>query len=117
MTVTIFPTFAQDENEDDDNDAVPENIELELEKKTEDTPIGPHRAPAYMNIDAYYNPGSHIIDICYYGECSGEVFLYRNNILVDYTPELNTSFQLTTPGLYKVVIIEESWVATGVIKY
>lgn len=74
-----------------------------------------HRAPMRINIEAYYNEGNGTLNICYDGEAIGEVYLYLNNIIVGYDSDINTSFQISTPGLYKIEIISEAWIAEGYI--
>ena len=59
---------------------------------------------------------SRTIDIYYIGEAEGEVFLYLNGIAVDYSSELNTTFQLSGSGLYQIEVITSSWKASGSIK-
>lgn len=75
-----------------------------------------HRAPMRINIEAYYNEGNGTLDICYDGEAVGEVYLYINDTIVGYDSELNTSFQISTPGLYRIEIIGETWIAQGYIQ-
>lgn len=116
MTTISLTSFTKDDNEEN-IDSDEDNVELEFRKKEHVPAHGPHRAPIYMDIEAYYNHAKHILEVCYYGENTGEVFLYLNDAIVDYSPELNTSFQLTIPGLYKILIIDGSWIATGIIKY
>ncbi|MBD5199936.1 MAG: hypothetical protein HDS83_06065 [Bacteroidales bacterium] len=113
MITLALPAFAKDGNEDEDSDA--DLIGLEFSHTGDESPSFNHRSTFETYIDAYYNPSNHIINICYYGENNGEVFLYLNNTLVNYSPDLNTTFQLTTSGFYKIVIIEKSWIATGYI--
>jgi len=77
-------------------------------------PDGPHRAPIRIDIEAYYNAECQTIDICYEGGAYGEVFLYRDNELIGYDSQINTSFQISAaPALYTVEIVGESWTATG----
>ena len=107
----VFPLFsANDNNEESDS----ENIELEIKDNKDKPDNGNHRSPSYYFIDVYLYR-NNTLEVCYYGENNGELFLYHNNILFNYSSELNASFQLMTPGLYKIVIIEESWTATGYI--
>lgn len=112
MITIALPTFAQDGNDDEDNDS--DIIGLEFDQKDNGTTSN-HRSTLNMSVEAYYNPYNHIINVCYYGENNGEVFLYLNNTLINYSSKLNTTFLLTTPGVYKIVINEEFWIATGYI--
>ncbi len=67
----------------------------------------------YINIKAYYNTESHSINIWYDGESDGEVFLYLNDNVVGYSSEINTTFQIEEPGIYRIEILGESWIAEG----
>lgn len=75
-----------------------------------------HRTPMYINIKAYYNTESRSINIWYDGEAYGEVFLYLNDNVVGYSSEINTTFQIEEPGLYRIEILGESWIAEGSIQ-
>ena len=74
------------------------------------------RAPMYIDLEAFYDSESQTISVCYDGECEGEVYLYLNETVVGYDSEINTSFQISSPGLYKIEVISESWIATGYIQ-
>lgn len=75
-----------------------------------------HRAPMRINVEAYYDVVSNTLEICYNGESDGEVYLYLNGNIIDYSSEINTSFQISNPGHYKVEIIGETWIAQGYIQ-
>lgn len=78
---------------------------------------GVHRAPMRMNIEVFYNADYNTIDISYDGDATGEVYLYFNGNAIEYSPELNTSLQVPSiPGLYKIEIVGESWVAQGYLQ-
>lgn len=77
---------------------------------------GVHRAPMYVSIEAFYNAENNSIDISYDGEADGEVFLYKNESIIEYDSNMNTSLQIpSTPGLYRIEIISEFWLAEGYI--
>ena len=109
MMSVILPSYAEDSNEG----TTSEDIELNVSDNAHD---GRHRSAMRININAYYNAMSRTIDIYYIGEAEGEVFLYLNGIAVDYSSELNTTFQLSGSGLYQIEVITSSWKATGAIK-
>ncbi|WP_438589290.1 hypothetical protein [Duncaniella dubosii] len=91
--------------------------ELYLEYSQYTETSGRHRAPMRMdNIEAWYNAESNSINILYDGDATGEVFLYLNNNIIEYDSEINTSFQISIPGLYKIEIIGETWIAQGYIQ-
>lgn len=69
-----------------------------------------------LEIEAYYNATTQTIDILYDGEADGEVYLYLNNNMVDYSPEINISFPISAPGLYKIEVIGETWIAEGFLE-
>lgn len=87
------------------------DIDLEVHKNENGTK--PHRAPMHVNIDAFYDSMSRTISIVYGGEAEGEVFLYLNGAIVDHSPEINTTFMISAPGLYEIEVVSESWTATG----
>lgn len=69
-----------------------------------------------INLFAYYNSGDGTLDIGYDGEAIGEVFLYHNGNIIGYDSEINTSFRISNPGIYKIVVVGETWVAQGTIQ-
>lgn len=85
-------------------------------RQTQETATTVHRAPMRINIEAYYNEESGTLDICYNGEATGETFLYLNDNIIGYDSEINASFQISAPGLYRIEIIGETWIAQGYIQ-
>lgn len=75
----------------------------------------PHRGPINVDIDVYYDADSQTLNVCLDGETEGEVFLYLDGTQVDYSPAINTSFFISTPGLYSIEIVTDSWTAEGQI--
>lgn len=75
-----------------------------------------NRVPIHIDLEAFYDSESQTISVCYDGESEGEVYLYLNENVVGYNSEINTSFQISSPGLYKIEVISESWIATGYIQ-
>lgn len=110
MAVTL-PIIAQESS----SSSSTRRVGLEV-TQTYGRPTTAHRAPMRINIEAYYNEGNGTLDICYDGEADGEVYLYINDTIVGYDSELNTSFQISTPGLYRIEIISETWIAQGYIQ-
>lgn len=110
MAVTL-PVIAQESS----SSSSTRRVGLEV-TQTYGRPTTAHRAPMRINIEAYYNEGNGTLDICYDGEAVGEVYLYINDTIVGYDSELNTSFQISTPGLYRIEIISETWIAQGYIQ-
>ncbi|MBO5457018.1 MAG: hypothetical protein J6A20_10950 [Muribaculaceae bacterium] len=106
----VTPSIAQEPKENSSSTT----IKLEFQQTTEAPTL--HRAPMRINIEAYYDSESHTINIYYDGEASGEVFFYLNETIIEYDSQINTSFQISTPGLYKIEIIGETWIAEGYIQ-
>lgn len=106
MIAVTLPVFAQEST----SSSSTRRVGLEV-RQTQETATTVHRAPMRINIEAFYNEGSGTLDICYNGEAIGEVFLYLNDNIIGYDSELNTSFQISTPGLYRIEIIGETWIA------
>lgn len=90
-------------------------VELEL-RQTKEQPTKVHRSSRLAIVNAFYNEHSETLEISYDGEDSGEVFLYLNESIIDYSPEINTTFSLSTLGLYKVEVIGETWIASGYLQ-
>jgi len=109
MITIAFQSIAKESN--NDSSTIP--VGIEVHKKHNNSSRNMHRAPMRINIEAYYDEASHTLDIMYDGEAEGEVFLYLNGSVIEYDSVINTSFQIYTPGLYKIEIISESWVAEG----
>lgn len=111
MIAVTLPAIAQEST----SSSSTRRVGLEV-TQTYGHPTTAHRAPMRINIEAYYNEGDGSLDICYDGEAVGEVYLYLNDTIVGYDSELNTSFQISTPGLYRIEIIGETWIAQGYIQ-
>lgn len=111
MVAITLPSIAQGST----GNSSSKRVKLEI-RQTKETPTHMHRAPMFVDIEAYYNEEEGTLEICYDGDATGETFLYLNGNVVGYDSEINTSFQISTPGLYKIEVISESWVATGYIE-
>ncbi len=111
MMAIAFQSIAQEPK----GNSSSQTVKLEFQHKTNTNPTV-HRAPMRMDIEASYSAESHTIDIYYDGEAVGEVFLYLNENIIGYDSEINTSFQISAPGLYKIEIIGETWIATGYLQ-
>lgn len=107
----VLPAVAQDS----DDNSTSEQVGLEINRKQE-SPTGRHRVPVHVNIEAWYNAESGSIEIVYDGETEGEVFLYLNGNIIGYDSNINTSFQISAPGLYQIEVNAETWTATGQIR-
>lgn len=104
-----LPSVAKDSK--DDSSSKPIVLDISQNGNHSDHPV--HRVPMHLNIEAYYEAETNSINICYDGEAAGEVYLYLNGDIVDYSSEINTTFQLHTAGMYKIEIHGGSWLAEG----
>ena len=91
-------------------------VSLEV-RQTKEQATMVHRAPMRINVEAWYDAETNSIDISFDGEADGEVFLYLNGNILDYSPEINSSLMLPhSPGLYTIEIVSETWGAEGSIQ-
>lgn len=111
MLAVVFPAIAQNPSNTSSN----RRVGLEIRPK-KDPVTSIHRTPMYIDLEAFYDSESQTVSVCYDGESEGEVYLYLSENVVGYDPEINTSFQITSPGFYKIEIISESWIATGYLQ-
>lgn len=112
MIMAAFQAMAQESKTNTSSQC----IKLEITQfRTHKT--GVHRAPMYISIEAFYDAENNSIDISYNGEANGEVFLYKNESIIEYDSNLNTSLHIpSSPGLYRIDIISEYWSAQGYIQ-
>ena len=113
MVAITLPSIAQ--SQAPSGNSSNKRVKLEI-RQTKQTPTHMHRAPMLVDIEAYYNDEEGTMEICYDGETLGETFLYLNGNVAGYDSEINTSFQISSPGLYKIEVISESWIAVGYIE-
>lgn len=111
MIAVAIPVIAQEPS----NSSSDRRVSMEV-YQTKGTTTTAHRAPMRITIEAWYNTESKSINILYDGEATGEVFLYLNDALIDYSSEINTSFPIPTSGIYRIEIIGETWIAVGSIQ-
>ena len=112
MMVFVLPIIADGSNDKSNNEPITLILHPTL---PEPHPIV-HRSPMRICVDAYYDAWTKTITIQYDGEATGEVLLYRNGELVDTSTEINTSFLLSSSGLYTIAISTEYWTAEGLIE-
>ncbi|MBS7348388.1 MAG: hypothetical protein KIG61_08285 [Muribaculaceae bacterium] len=75
-----------------------------------------HRSPINLDLEVYYDVDNSTIYVVYEGDAYGIVNLYLNDVVIGYSPEINAVFSVSTPGLYKIEIIGESWTAEGYLQ-
>lgn len=72
------------------------------------------RMPMRIDIEAYYNPNTHTIDVIGADNYNAEVFIYDAAGKVEsYSPFLNTTLPIVTSGIHRVFIQSENWYAEG----
>ena len=111
MIAVVFPAVAQNSK----TGSSTKRVKLEISQKKNPATTVP-RIPMYIDIEAFYDSESQSISVCYYGESEGEVYIYLNETVVGYDSEINTSFQISSPGLYNIEVTSESWIATGYLQ-
>ncbi len=110
MMSLAFSASAASSNEPANEDPI------DLETRDNSGGSSRHRAPLHVNIEAFYDSMNNAINIYYSGEAEGEIFLYLNGSVVDYSTELTTSFLLSGSGLYEIEVVTDSWTAYGSIR-
>ncbi len=92
-------------------------IGMEVHRNQNNPSTTVHRAPMNIVIDAIYNPETNAIEITYNGDFDGEVFIYKDNDIIEWGTEINTSFLLpSASGLYTIKIITDNWIALGYLR-
>lgn len=100
----------------DETPSCSHEIDLDFERLSGETPTV-HRAPLHVYIHAYYDASTNTIEIIYDGETEGEVYIYLNDMLIDYDSNIHTTFNLpAASGNYTIEIITDSWTAYGYLK-
>ena len=107
MIAVIFPVAAEGSS----SGSSTRRVGLEIHQTKEKSTV--LRTPLRIDIEVYYHEEDGTLEVCYDGDAAGEVFLYLNNNVIGYSSEINSSFQLSAPGLYTIEIVGETWVATG----
>lgn len=92
-------------------------VDLEILSKDTNTGGNRQRAPRYIDLEVFYSGSINSITINYNGDIEGEVYIYRNNILVGYDSQINTTILLPYyGGNYEIEIITDSWIAQGYLE-
>lgn len=111
IIMALMALYVRAEQSQPDNQS--QGIELEYDEGNKKP--GRHRAPIHINIDAYYDAESSTIVIENHGGYDGEVYVYLNNDIIDYSAGIDSMFQISDSGVYRIEIHSESWIATGSI--
>ena len=111
LVTTVLPGFAEGSSNGT-------SIPIIMEKHPKDHLSGPpvHRLPDNLEVTAFYDPGTGCINIETNSESEGVVYLHRNNVVIGYSHEINTSFPVSASGLYKIEIVTEGWLAVGYLQ-
>lgn len=110
--ITI-PTIASAES----NKSLSYTIGMEVHSNQNNSSTTVHRSSMNIAIDVIYYPETNTIEISYNGDFNGEVYLYKDNDIIEWGNEINTSFQLPSAyGLYRIEIITDNWIALGYIQ-
>lgn len=108
--IASVDTYASDDTPDSDTT----EVEIEVISTDSGTKGDRPRAPRYIDIEVFYCERANLIIINYRGEDNGEVYIYKDNIIVGYSSEINTSILLPADkGTYKIEIITDTWIASG----
>lgn len=71
-----------------------------------------------MPINVIYNIDTGVVEIINNGCATGEVYLYHDGTILNYSPRINSSFQLPiNSGVYKIDIVTKKWTAEGIIQF
>ena len=111
ISLLSLPTFAFQDNPPTADAGIP--LDVKSNKNTNTT----HRAPLHLSLYAWYNQQENTVGI----ECpdfyEGEAMIIYNDVIIDFSNEINTTFVLpSTPGKYYLKITSENWEATGVVE-
>ncbi len=119
MTTIVFQSLANEAMSSSSTRPVSSStrpVGLEVHQKHNNTSPAIHRAPLRIDIEVFYDLENQTLVVMYDGECTGEVFLYLNENIVGYDSEINTSFQISNQGLYKIEIIGDTWIGVGYLQ-
>lgn len=104
--MALFPSVMAWSAEDKPSSEVP----LKYYKKGHDTKV--ERSIFRLDISVTYHSETHLLEVNA-DDIEAEVFLYLNDNVVGYNSEINTTFQIEEPGIYRIEILGESWIAEG----
>lgn len=70
---------------------------------------GFNRAPLVLDIEVTYDENLHYLSLYTDSDVDAEVYLYKDNVIVGYAPEINCTFDVYEYGEYVIVIDSEAW--------
>lgn len=110
MTIFMSSMITWANTPSQDPGSIPVDIEIIQIDNKDNRP----RKPSLINLELTYNILDNSINIQYIGSSIGEVFIYKESVLVGYDSEINTSILLpSNKGKYEIEIITDSWIAKG----
>ncbi|MBS7347677.1 MAG: hypothetical protein KIG61_04595 [Muribaculaceae bacterium] len=112
LMIFVASSFAQTSQGNSNS----QNIGMKVQNNTSGSISGINREPLNLDIEAFYDADTECINVCYTGDATGEVYLYLNETIINYSPEINASFQIIFSGLYTIEIVGDGWTATGCIQ-
>ncbi len=72
------------------------------------------REPLILNIEIIYDGDYNAIEVISYDNIQAEVFLLKNDNIIDYSSDVNTVFYISNdPCQYVIQIKGDSWTAEG----
>lgn len=101
--------------------AMAEDVDIILrfyKNRTEkDIPKEVNRAPMRLPVYVSYDTETGIIDVRGSESLDGEVYLCdADGVVKDYSPTINTSFEVASNGFYIIYIEGDGWYAEGIIE-
>ncbi len=74
------------------------------------------RAPLHLPIEVMFDDATGILKVTAPEDLEGSVYVYSvSGALEGYSPTLNATFTLTTPGLHVISLQGENWIGEGKI--
>ena len=73
------------------------------------------RAPLILNIEVTYDENLHYLSLSTDSEADAEVYLYKDEVLIGYAPEINCTFDVYEYGEYVIVIDSDAWAGEFVL--
>ena len=76
------------------------------------------RAPMQIPVTVSFDDETLLVEVSTPSDLEGHVFLYdaQGNV-EDFSPEINTTLQVASPGIHTVVIQGATWTAEGEFEY
>lgn len=90
---------------------------MEINKRNMDSYTKVNRAPKHISLDVVYDTDTQCVTVNGDEGIEVEVFLYNSlGEVEDYSSSLNTTLSVSSPGIHRIHIEGEDWVANGTIE-